>query len=71
MDKGFGPLLNGDPKSEFVLVTGWRSVEQYHDFAKTEGFQKYGQIINHLIGADIKHAVQIDLRDEAQAYSDD
>ncbi|KAL6245612.1 hypothetical protein RBB50_007611 [Rhinocladiella similis] len=71
IDKGVDPSLEGELKSEYVLISGWRSVEQHQDFAKTEGFQKYGQIRNHLAGADIKHAVRVDLGDEAQAYIDD
>ncbi|KAK6371279.1 hypothetical protein LTS17_009010 [Exophiala oligosperma] len=70
IDKGFDPSLEGEVKSEYVLITGWRSVEQHHDFAKTDGFEKYGQIRNHLAGAEVKHAVRLDLEEEAQAHVD-
>ncbi|KIW16178.1 hypothetical protein PV08_06229 [Exophiala spinifera] len=67
IDKGVDPLLEGELKSEYVLISGWSSVEQHYQFAETEGFQKYGQIRNHLAGVEIKHAVRVDLENEAQA----
>ncbi|KAJ4367341.1 hypothetical protein N0V83_006922 [Neocucurbitaria cava] len=41
---------------EFVLLCPWTRVEQHSDFANTEGFAKYGQIREHIAGAEIKHA---------------
>ncbi|EXJ88964.1 hypothetical protein A1O3_02028 [Capronia epimyces CBS 606.96] len=63
MDKGFDPLLLSLPsreegeREEFVLFTGWDSVEHHHRAlsAETEGFEESCQIRNYLGGADIKH----------------
>ena len=61
LDKGFDPSITGDKgKDEFVLFTGWDTVEQHFDFAKTEGYQKYSQIRNHINGAESKHAMLLD-----------
>ncbi|KIX02151.1 uncharacterized protein Z518_08090 [Rhinocladiella mackenziei CBS 650.93] len=59
LDTGFDPSLQGERKEEFVLFTGWGSVEEHFAFARTEGFERYQQIRNHLDGADIKHAVPL------------
>lgn len=67
LDEGFDPSLEGNRKEEFVLFTGWHGVAQHGEFAKTDGFEKYGQIRDHLAGADIKHAVQVSLNDHARA----
>jgi heme-degrading monooxygenase HmoA len=45
-----------DGKDEWVLLCPWKDVEQHHAFATTDGFVKYGQIREHIAGADIKHA---------------
>jgi heme-degrading monooxygenase HmoA len=59
LDEGFDPSLEGDRREEFVLFTGWHDVDQHGNFAKTDGFEKYAQIRDHLAGADIKHAVRL------------
>jgi quinol monooxygenase YgiN len=43
-------------KEEWFLISPYTSVEQHLEFAKSEGFQKYAQIKDHIDGADIKHA---------------
>lgn len=65
LDKGFDPSLEAEPKEEFVLFTTWHDVEQHGEFAKTDGFEKYAQIRDHLAGADIKHAVRLDVNPKA------
>jgi heme-degrading monooxygenase HmoA len=45
-----------DGKEEWILLTPWTSVEQHHAFATTNGFTEYGQIREHIEGAEIKHA---------------
>lgn len=47
---------DGREKDEFVLLTGWDSVERHSEFAKAQGFQEYSKIREYLEGADIKHA---------------
>lgn len=48
-------------KEEWFLMCPWTSVEQHLDFAKTEGFQKYARIQDHLDSADVKHAKLLDI----------
>jgi heme-degrading monooxygenase HmoA len=57
IDIGYDPSAERENrKDEFVLFSAWDSVERHGEFAKTEGFQKYSQIRNHIDGAEIKHA---------------
>ncbi|KAF1944523.1 hypothetical protein EJ02DRAFT_452385 [Clathrospora elynae] len=48
-------------KEEFVLLEPWKSVEQHLKFGKTDDFKKYGQIREHIDGAEIKHAKLLDI----------
>lgn len=68
VDKGYDPSVEGEKRTEeFVLFTAWDSVEHHFEFAKTEGFQRYSKIRNHVDGADIKHAKElVDLGDQGQ-----
>jgi heme-degrading monooxygenase HmoA len=50
-----------DGKEEWVLLTPWKSVEQHHAFARTDGFAEYSRIREHIEGADIKHACLIEI----------
>jgi quinol monooxygenase YgiN len=50
-----------DQKQEFVLFCPWKGVQQHLDFGKTEAFQKYAQIREHMDGAEIKHAKLLDI----------
>lgn len=50
-----------DDKDEWVLLTPWRSVQQHHEFAETDGFEKYGNIREYIQNADIKHARVLDI----------
>lgn len=60
VDKGYDPSVDGEKRTEeFVLFTAWDSVEHHFGFAKTEGFQRYSKIRNHIDGADIKHAKEL------------
>lgn len=45
----------GAVPDEFVLFTAWENVERHMDFAKTEGFMRYGKITDYLHGAEIRH----------------
>jgi len=65
IDQGFDPSSQSD-KVEFVLLTGWDSIDRHLEFAKTEAFQKYSQIRKHLDGADIKHAILLEVGEAAQ-----
>ncbi|KIY00353.1 uncharacterized protein Z520_04038 [Fonsecaea multimorphosa CBS 102226] len=58
LDKGYDPSIGGEkPKEQFVLLSGWDSIEQHLEFANTEVFQKYSQIRSHMEEEpDIKHA---------------
>lgn len=47
-------------KEEWLLLCPYTSVEQHFEFAKTEGFQKYMQVTEHIDGADVKHAKLLD-----------
>lgn len=66
IDKGFDPSAEGEAKDEFVLFTSWDSVKHHMDFAKMTGFEGYGQIRNHLEGADIQHAAELDVDEKAR-----
>lgn len=46
-------------QEEFLLLTGWQSVEQHMGFAKTDGFEKYAQIRAFVEAAEIKHAKRL------------
>ena len=35
LDKGYDPFTEGEPKPEYVVLTGWESVKAHEDFAKT------------------------------------
>lgn len=48
-------------QEEWILFCPWKHVDQHHAFAKTEGFEKYGRIREHISGADIKHAELVDI----------
>lgn len=62
---------NDEPPSEvtdgkhngsiFVLFTGWRSKEHHFEFAATEAFERYKNIMEYIEGADIKHAFRLHL----------
>ncbi|KAI1608043.1 hypothetical protein EDD36DRAFT_423925 [Exophiala viscosa] len=66
LDDGFEPATEGDRKEEFVLFTAWNSVEHHFGFARTEGFEKYGQIRNHIEQADIKHATRLNVDEKTR-----
>jgi heme-degrading monooxygenase HmoA len=50
-----------DGKDEWVLLCPFKSVQQHTDFASTDEFEKYGQIRDHIDGAEIKHGVLLDI----------
>ena len=43
-------------EDEFVLFSGWNSVEHHNSFAATEGFKEFGKVRNFMKRADVKHA---------------
>jgi heme-degrading monooxygenase HmoA len=45
----------GEGTDEFVLFCGWESVEKHMDFAKSAGFDKYGEIQEFVREIDLKH----------------
>ena len=44
-----------DEEKEWVLFSGFESVENHLEFAKTEGFGKYREIVGFVRGFDVKH----------------
>ena len=48
-------------KEEFVIISGWETIDQHRGFAKTEGFKNFQKIEKHLEGADVKHARKLQL----------
>jgi hypothetical protein len=50
-----------EEKEEWVLFCPWTGVEQHSEFARTDGFGKYGGIREYIAGAEIKHARLLDL----------
>lgn len=42
-------------KEEWVLFSGFESVENHMEFAKTEGFGKYREIVGFVRGSEVKH----------------
>ncbi|OJK00751.1 hypothetical protein ASPACDRAFT_117187 [Aspergillus aculeatus ATCC 16872] len=47
-----------DGAAEFVLFSGWDTVERHFTFAETEGFREFMRIKEFMEGAEIKHAVR-------------
>ena len=43
---------------EWLLFTGWESVEQHQEFGKSEEFKEYAEIREFLEGFEVKHAVK-------------
>ncbi|KAL4874571.1 hypothetical protein BJY04DRAFT_203565 [Aspergillus karnatakaensis] len=43
-------------KEEFVLFSGWDTVQQHFSFAESNGFKEFGRIKHFMQGAEIKHA---------------
>ncbi|KIX92911.1 uncharacterized protein Z520_11387 [Fonsecaea multimorphosa CBS 102226] len=57
LDKGFDPSIEGEPKPEYVVMTGWESVQAHQDFAKRFGESETASRIQSLVnGADFFHA---------------
>ena len=58
MDRGF---VKGDEPAkqkegeEWVLFSGWDSLEKHHEFGKSEDSKEYSKIFAHTDGIDIKH----------------
>jgi quinol monooxygenase YgiN len=48
-------------KDEWVLLCSFKSVQEDEDSMRTGGFEKYGQIEEHIDGADIKYAKLLDI----------
>lgn len=44
-----------EEKEEWVLFSGFDSVENHMEFAKTEGFAKYREIVGFVSGFEVKH----------------
>jgi heme-degrading monooxygenase HmoA len=49
-----------EKKDEFVLFSGWTTVEDHFKFAESDGFKEFGRIKEFLEGAEIKHAIRWD-----------
>ncbi|PUU74757.1 hypothetical protein B9Z19DRAFT_1110471 [Tuber borchii] len=46
---------------EWLLFTGWESVEQHQEFGKSEEFKGYAEIREFLEGFEVKHAVKYEV----------
>lgn len=46
---------------EWLLFTGWESVEQHQEFGKSEEFKEYAEIREFLEGFEVKHAVKYEV----------
>jgi heme-degrading monooxygenase HmoA len=44
-----------EEKEEWVLFSGFRSVDNHMEFAKTKGFEKYREIVGFVSGFEVKH----------------
>jgi heme-degrading monooxygenase HmoA len=44
-----------DEDEEFILFSGWNTVEDHFGFAKTESFKEFGKIRELLTGSEVKH----------------
>jgi heme-degrading monooxygenase HmoA len=44
-----------EEKEEWVLFSGFGSVEKHHEFAKTEAFVRYREIVEFVEGFELKH----------------
>jgi len=42
-------------KEEWCLFSGFESVEKHHEFAKTEGFARYREIVEFVEGFEVRH----------------
>ncbi|KAL3443131.1 hypothetical protein BJX65DRAFT_285718 [Aspergillus insuetus] len=49
----------GQAREEFVLFSGWTSVDEHMQFAESEGFKEFAKIKEFLSGAEIKHATVV------------
>ncbi|KAH8804639.1 hypothetical protein F5884DRAFT_680955 [Xylogone sp. PMI_703] len=48
-----------EDKEEWVLFSGFNSVEHHYEFPKTEEFAKYREIVNFVDGFEVKHLKSI------------
>lgn len=48
-------------KEEWILLCPYKNLKQHLDFATTVHFKEYGRIREHIDGAEIKHAVLLDI----------
>ncbi|KAF9891806.1 hypothetical protein FE257_003287 [Aspergillus nanangensis] len=42
--------------SEFVMFTGWETVQDHLGFAQSDAFKEFGKTRQYMVGADIRHA---------------
>ncbi|KAL4940076.1 hypothetical protein BDV06DRAFT_230592 [Aspergillus oleicola] len=50
----------GSRKEEFVLFSGWDTVEEHLSFAESDGFKEFSRIKDYMSRAEIKHASLVD-----------
>lgn len=46
---------------EYVLFTGWESVEKFEEFERTEGFKEYTRIRQIVEGSESNYAVRLEV----------
>jgi len=61
MEGGWRVDKEEEAKEEWVLFTGWERVEEHTAFGDSEEFKEYAKIKDHLVGAEVKHAVTLHL----------
>ncbi|KAL4812429.1 hypothetical protein BDW67DRAFT_170054 [Aspergillus spinulosporus] len=45
-----------DRDGQFILFSGWETVEKHYSFAQSEGFKEFGRIRDYIEESEIKHA---------------
>ncbi|KAK3360061.1 hypothetical protein B0T25DRAFT_118810 [Lasiosphaeria hispida] len=55
VSSGWREDIEAEGKEEFVVISGWESVEKHQEFAQSPGFAKYNEIMQLVAKADAKH----------------
>lgn len=53
-------MVEGKESEEWVLFIGFESVEHHHEFAKMEGFEKYGEIVQSVEEFEVRHLTVVE-----------
>ena len=56
LDKGYDPSIEGEPRAEYVVMSGWESIQAHEDFAKKFGESETSTQVQALVnGGDFFH----------------